>query len=206
MSCSQPELLFQEIVNVKKLLVICEVFFLHFDTENWEEPLNISHPVNKHWDMTEFHRLCWPHWMIKCAKRWIHPFYFHFCLNHPSSSLNGFFFERLALFQGTTSAKCWWSTPGGSCAEPSSTSVYPTFQLGVGHSFNIFSSKNECHLCELHCEGKGQGESQVGLPSSSGLWKLAGLSIMSYRIHRKFAPFFVQIFAKKFVKCKNLHK
>jgi len=32
--------------------------------------------------------------------------------------------KRLALFQGTTSAKCWWSTPGRSCAEPSSTSVY----------------------------------------------------------------------------------
>ena len=87
-----------------------------------------------------------------------------------------FYLERLALFQGTTSAKCWWSTPGRSCAEPSSTSGYPTFQLGVGHSFNIFSSKNECHLCELHCEGKGQGERKVGLSSSPGL---AGLSIIS---------------------------
>ena len=31
-------------------------------------------------------------------------------------------------------------------------------------------------------------------------------TFISYRIHRKFAPFFAQIFAKKFVKCKNLHK
>ena len=30
--------------------------------------------------------------------------------------------------------------------------------------------------------------------------------LQSYRIHRKFAPFFAQIFAKKIVKCKNLHK
>ena len=29
---------------------------------------------------------------------------------------------------------------------------------------------------------------------------------LAYRIHRKFAPFFAQIFAKKIVKCKNLHK
>ena len=28
----------------------------------------------------------------------------------------------------------------------------------------------------------------------------------AYRIHRKFAPFFAQIFANKFVKCKNFHK
>ena len=47
-------------------------FFLHFGTENWEEQWNISHPTNKHWDMTGFHRWSWPHWMIKCAKRWIH--------------------------------------------------------------------------------------------------------------------------------------
>ena len=78
-----------------QLLVSCEVFFLHFDSENWEELLNISHPVNKHWDMTEFHRWCWPHWMIKCAKRWIHPFHFHFYINHPSSSLNEFLFGKV---------------------------------------------------------------------------------------------------------------
>ena len=94
MRCSQPELLFQVIVNVKNYLLAVK-FFLHFGPENWEEQWNISHPINKHWDMTEFHRWCWPHWMIKCAKRWIHLSYSHFCLNHPSSSLNEFLYEKV---------------------------------------------------------------------------------------------------------------
>ena len=43
-SCSQQELCFQEIVNVRKLLHGCASFFLQFGTENQKEQLK-KHPV-----------------------------------------------------------------------------------------------------------------------------------------------------------------
>ena len=44
----------------------------------------------------------------------------------------------------------------------------------------------------------------LGVGGIRGYWVFEGG--LTYRIHRKFAPLFAQIFATKFVKCKNLHK